>query len=458
MRHLGFGRRPPRVGEVSGSAVNVCYCFGRVPTDRQARDWSVPGWGACALGVPLLGLLIAAAYVLVWCRWIPIAMDPEFSGWVAPLSQRLSEVRLYTDGAHSPLPPLAFVLLYWVGGGHATWITESTLNFALLSTTVLVTYAALVRATSAGVAFIASLAALPLYLASPKSLAYDAVVQVLVAVAALLVVSETRIRWLAIVGGLALLSKQNTAAGMLAGACLVLLLSRGFGAAMALGTGSVVAGGVGLLVLSPYASPSGFVADVIVHGSEPKGGAGFLVANLAAYAVQLLRFDGVAIPTVTASIALQGGFGVALAGCLTTFRQHRHLGALTIVTGLAALTHSLSVPAFRWWYDTNPLIPVVLAWPLVLLGRAHFVAGLALVLVTWTSYGPTLVRRAESCTVPWPEVSSFRGARMTPEADGLRALVTRVREVTPPRIASCSFRMTRTSRRRSTVPCHNSRA
>lgn len=82
-----------------------------------------------APSLALLAVLAIAAWFAVPCHWIASAANPEFTGWIAPLSNGFrSGMVLYTDGAHSPLPPLPFVLLYAVGRGHAVWITESAFN------------------------------------------------------------------------------------------------------------------------------------------------------------------------------------------------------------------------------------------------------------------------------------------------------------------------------------------
>ncbi len=388
----------------------------------------------------LIAVVGVAAWRLVPCRWIPVALDPEFAGWVAPLSNRFADgMVLYTDGAHSPLPPVPFVLLYAVGGGQATWRTESAVNLALLGVTALVTYAAIARATSPAVAFVAVLAALPVFLASRKSLAYDAVVQALVACGAWLVMrwhDERSRKWLAalaIVGGLAVLSKHNTAVGLIGGACLVVALGGGAVDAVVVGVGTVVAAAALLLVLSPFASVPGFVADVLVHGAEPKGGAATMWSNLGEYAAQLVHFRTVAVPTRVASGLLQASFFLAVAGMLV--RRRSALAALTTVTVLAALAHSLSTSLFRWWYDVNPLIPVAFAWVVVLAGAVPWrmlAATAVLLAITWGSYGPEIARRLDACTVPWPEVAAYAGARMPARADGLRTLIARVRALSTP--------------------------
>ncbi len=59
-----------------------------------------------------LGLGVLATQ-LVPAHWTSLWNDREFSGWVAPIANRLGGgIRLYEDGLHTPLPPLPFVLVH----------------------------------------------------------------------------------------------------------------------------------------------------------------------------------------------------------------------------------------------------------------------------------------------------------------------------------------------------------
>lgn len=402
------------------------------------------------LALPLVVVLASSAWFTIPCRWIPVAQDPEFSGWVAPVSNRLATTRLYTDGMHSPLPPLPFVLLYAIGRGEAVWITESAVNVTLQAVTVLVLYAALVEVVPLGVAFGASLVALPIFLGSPKSLAYDAVAQCLLAIFGYLLVRwrrEDSARWLglaAITGGALLLSKHNTAIGALAGSVVALALvalpwRRRVVAVLVVNGGSLVAAAVMVLVLSPLVSPSGFVTDVLLTGSEPKGGPEGMLANLHSYGEQFLAGQlFLPVQNSALSIMLRACFITSIVGLAwtTVCRCPAYIGLamLTAIFLPAAITHSLSGHLFRWAYDNNPMIVCAVAAPLLLLARWPRVtmgAATAAVVIAWAAYLPGLQQRLHGCTVPWPEVAAFRGARMPERAAGIRALIGQVKTYAP---------------------------
>jgi hypothetical protein len=455
----------------------------------------------------LLGIFGVAAYFAVPCHWMPMALDPEFSGWVAPISNRFAEgMVLYTDGGHSPLPPLPFVLLYALGRGHAVWLTESATNAGCQALMALAIFAALRRAIGPTLAWLAVLGAMPIFLAMPKSLAYDAVVQCLVAtfgwsfVGWLAARTRVRLAVLAIIGGMMLLAKQNTAAGALAGALLAIaVLVPGMAkrdrltALFGLGAGSLASAALGLLALSRYADPAGFVTDVLLTGSEPKGGPALLLDNLGITGNELLAYvpwflaGGVlvallgnraadrdrpawivpaifgALVAVILLLRLPGPFGyprepvsvwlgdlpfgvlkiglaAAIVGCALTAARRAApavvtLSALTAIWLLAAVTHSLSVALFRWTYDNNPLIAVAVSWPLLAIARApHLVAATAIAafhFTLWSTLGPT-IDRWRSCTDPWPDVPTLAGARMPARASGLHGAVFRVRALASP--------------------------
>src|SRR5256885_15489584 len=70
-----------------------------------------------------LGLLVGQH--LIPSHWTSIWNDTEFSGWVAPIANRLSHgPRLSADVGHSPMPALPLVLVSWLTGGHAPGITR----------------------------------------------------------------------------------------------------------------------------------------------------------------------------------------------------------------------------------------------------------------------------------------------------------------------------------------------
>lgn len=237
-----------------------------------------------AEGALLVLALAALGLVFVPAHWVSIWMDPEFTGGIGPLANRLVDgQRLYTDGMHSPLPPLSFVLMRLVGGGDATWLTGSVVNYVLQTLTLLVSWLALRRTFGHRVAFLAAVCAIPIFLALPKTVVYDSAVQLCVALAAWTLAVLPR-RWPVLLGAIsavAILTKQSTGAGLVAGVLLGLLVAGAAGTprepgwwkATALYLGStLIAFGLLVVALVPWASPGGLVHDVLRTGSEPKGG------------------------------------------------------------------------------------------------------------------------------------------------------------------------------------------
>src|SRR5262245_53452578 len=81
-------------------------------------------WCSLVETLLLLAVLVIVGVAVVPCHWTSLWMDREFTGWVAPISNRMAAGQLlYADGGHLPVPPLPFVLMYWLSRGHATWIT-----------------------------------------------------------------------------------------------------------------------------------------------------------------------------------------------------------------------------------------------------------------------------------------------------------------------------------------------
>src|SRR4051812_841581 len=57
----------------------------------------------------LIALFVFWGVVLGRAHIHSLWMDVEFTGWVAPLANRLADgPRLYEDGTHMPMPPLPF--------------------------------------------------------------------------------------------------------------------------------------------------------------------------------------------------------------------------------------------------------------------------------------------------------------------------------------------------------------
>ncbi len=481
-------------------------------------------------GVLALGLVVAAAgVVLVPANIHSIWMDVEFGGWTAAIANRLDGARLYEDGAHSPMPPLPFVLLHLVSGGTAVWRTESIAVLLAQGLTLVVVYLALHRRLPHPAALIATLASALSFLALTKVMFYDTLAQFFVALGGALLCGvcsgeearPRRDRWwrpdraLVALAGAAtagcLLTKQSTAAGLFAGAILALLcfprqLPRRERAAR-VGTFVAAGGlalGVGLLLLSPWASPSGFVRDVLLRGVEAKGGApvlwraaratvaGLVSAGFEAFlfslaallivagdrrrepaaaaedAAPLERTRGLAVTcllaTILAAILLDRG-GIAL-----PVAQHdTALGVVMVLLALhwarpratllgpwgeaclilfviwacACIGHQLSVWWFRWTYDNNPLIAVVLGVVAALALRVFAVQlpqrGHAIVAVLTVARGlcaaPTLGQRlglARQAVVPWHEVAFLSGAALREASHPMRALVEEVRRLSAP--------------------------
>src|SRR5262245_5172631 len=105
-----------------------------VPTQIQP-DREHPGVKMrVACGVVEWTLLLVAiavvGFMVVPAHWTSIWMDREFTGWVAPIANRMHQgLKLYGADGHIPMPPLPFVLLEAVCGGQATWMSESLANF-----------------------------------------------------------------------------------------------------------------------------------------------------------------------------------------------------------------------------------------------------------------------------------------------------------------------------------------
>ena len=130
-------------------------------------------------------LLIATGFGLFWPRahWTSIWMDREFSGWVAPISNRIHNgLRLYTDGGHSPMPPLSFILLQALTLGRARWIDESIANFICQWAALIFTFLAVRYVLPLKHSFLAAIVAIPIFMSLPKAILYDGLVQAEIAI------------------------------------------------------------------------------------------------------------------------------------------------------------------------------------------------------------------------------------------------------------------------------------
>lgn len=269
-------------------------------------------------GALLLLALVALGLVLAPAHWSSLWMDREFTGGVAPLANRLVDgERLYTDGAHSPLPPLSFVLVRVLGGGDASWLTASVLNFLFQGLTLLVSWLVLRRVFGARVGFAATVCAIPIFLALPKTVLYDAMVQSCVALAALVIVTLPR-RWpvlLGAVSAVAVLTKQSTGGALVGGVVLALLVAppgglRPLGRSWWTTVGSylaslLAAAALLLAACAPWASPGGFVHDVLLIASDAKGDQADVLAKVRAWGDEVLSFGlalAIAIAVVTVAV------------------------------------------------------------------------------------------------------------------------------------------------------------
>ena len=268
-------------------------------------------WAGFAL---LLWMLTVFGLFMVPAHLTSLWMDREFTDWISPIANRLhGSARLYGDGLHLPLPPLPYVLVRLLHPAGAIWIQESLLFYFFQAATLLLLYCLLFRQVGVGLAFAACMAALPVFLSLEKSILYDSMAQFLVAagggVCAGLIQSvqaggDGRARglawcWLALQGwilGLLMLCKQSTGLGTFLGVCLALLVLPGrvelqrrclSAVLVALFTAATVV--VVALVLSKFVSFPGMIQDVFLNSSEPKGGSGRMLMNLAQNSIYLAK-------------------------------------------------------------------------------------------------------------------------------------------------------------------------
>lgn len=252
-----------------------------------------------------LGLLVGSLLALnIPAQWTGIATDPDFTAWVAPLSNRLAHgLRLYEFGGHMPLPPLSYVLLYWLSGGHATWLTESIANHLAVMMSLLLLYGCMARYLPSRVALLGAVAALATLSASNCVLFYGALPNLLVAGLACVGVGYIRratqprvLLWLAGMSFLsvaALLAKQNVGGLAFIGVGALIVVTPSITLPTKIKylffyTGvSLLALGVFCWVLSPWVNVTGMIQDVFLTGSECKGGTREIVAKLVNYLCEI---------------------------------------------------------------------------------------------------------------------------------------------------------------------------
>jgi hypothetical protein len=477
----------------------------------------------------LLGAMALLGAVVVPAHWTSLWMDREFTGWVAPVANRMhGGVVLYGRHGHLPMPPGPFVLVELLSRGRATWLTESLLNFAFQSLAVLAAYAGMARLWRPPVPFLAAFATLPIFYALPKTILYDASAQFLVALTGVVALwylagaARARLPALGVSSAACLLFKQSTGAGLCLGVALAVLLAtplpwrRRLVHLLAYGTFTGLAFAILTLLLTPWIDPTGMIQDVFFDGSEAKGGGRQIAKNLATYAYEAGQFTAcftvvavllislfdcrptndepaprpaappaavgfplwlgylgaVLVPVVLLLSACaarrilnlclhleRAGAVVLWFGLLTALlltakalwpgrlafvrggQASRLLAGLVLVFLLAAVGHTLSVWWFRWSYDNNPLLPLVLGvmFATVLRGlpagpgfsgrRAVLQLGVCLALqgLAWSFFAGQLTACLQ-CTEAWPEVTHLRGARLNPSAAGVRQLVEVVRQ------------------------------
>ena len=301
---------------------------------------------ACILAI----ILVAAGIVLVPAHVTSTWRDFEFTGWCVPIADRLAHgQRLYVDGGHSPMPPLAFLLPYWLFGSNSTWIDESCLDFVCRAGMILVVYLGLSRYLRRPIPFVGALAAMPLYLQLPKVMLYDSQAQLLVAGGIVAAGRLTESGWqsrravaaIALLGALCLLTKQSTAAGFLVGVSVAIIATapgRLFARlrAAALVVLFTLAAVVALaLLFVPWVSPLGFLLDVVLHGSEPKGGLSTVVGNLGIYGVQIA--SGVLMPTILIGVGIGAMGSGPSTRAVTSGRWSAVIGGLAILSGATGL-------------------------------------------------------------------------------------------------------------------------
>jgi hypothetical protein len=255
----------------------------------------------------LLPIAVVIGQFLIPSQWGSIWMDFEFSGWVAPIANRMaSGQRLYADGGHMPMAPLPYVVVYWLTWGHARWITESAVNYACQMGAVATLFVGFRKILPWPAPLAAAFGLLVSFVSLPKVIVYDSFAQLFVAVGAVLAVhalSEAggvrRSRaFMAMAGaasGIGFLAKQSTGTGLVIGVLLAIWVPKREGGVrerldttvrFALGSGASVL--VLLAIFSPWIDLRGYAVDVLLTSTEAKGGQTMLVHFLDRFASQLL--------------------------------------------------------------------------------------------------------------------------------------------------------------------------
>lgn len=313
----------------------------------------------------LLLLQMLGLGFLVVPRHTSTYWEPEFTGWVVPLANRLNlDQPLYSDGAHSPLPPLSYVLVYLLTGGKGVWWHESLLNYLCQCLALIVMFTAISQLAGRLVAYLACSISLVLFLALAKSILYDSMAQLMVALAIFfvirMVVYQQR-KWSFALGAilaLLLLTKQSTALGAIGGALLILLRRSSRGEWWAFIAGAALTATTGLLAMAPWISLTGFVQDTLLLGSEPKGGARSALLRLGFFGLQFLGHGAVGLVLGMALVCCLGQPGGRTPGCVCSDPGMRR-ALLTWPLVLAVALGGL----FTFWFYGLPSITVFLMWP-----------------------------------------------------------------------------------------------
>lgn len=271
----------------------------------------------------LLALLVYLGLQIVPAHWTSIWLDREFTGWQTPVANRMARgLQLYEDTAHSPMPPLSFVALRLLTGGHGVWFSENLVNFVTQGLIVLLLYAGLAPYLPRPIPFLVALGTLAAFLSFGKTVYYDQLAQLWVAALAVLAVRALHpprgdstalfdtptprpagipaLAAMGLLSALAVLTKQNTGGGASIGVLVYLLL---FPARLpwrirCRQAGLYLASCAALfflvsLALAPFISVRGMIVDVFLTGSEPKGGPGPLLQALGRFALSTLMAGGV---------------------------------------------------------------------------------------------------------------------------------------------------------------------
>ena len=312
--------------------------FRSSPTQRGRAPAASGPW----VDLAILGAFTAIlATSIVPSHWTSIWMDREFTGTVAALANQLTpDTKLYSDGAHIPLPPLPFLFVRLLTRGHATWLWESSLNFAFQALTLFVSYLALRRLFGWPVPFLAILVSIPTFFSLQKTVLYDSMAQATVALVAFQVtwvlgsdhahqrrkgrtvcdpLGSGRVLplfGLALTSAVSLLVKQSTGIGAFLGVtAAILLCDRGSWSSRA-SRSLVFVASTGLclamliVLLAPWADGGRLIRDIFLTGSEPKGGLVHMAGNLRRYAIDIGRHALVLVlPIAALLLAVTGGAG-----------------------------------------------------------------------------------------------------------------------------------------------------